>query len=525
MSDVNNPDREAAATQTLDGGWFRRERERIAVGRKGIALRLGTTESKVATLEMRKQDVPSEWFGVLRDLGFRMPESVSVGSVASGVVVHDVAASGASASNGERVTAAAPPAVVVAEIADPGTVDNAPFVEVVAAEVIDKTTPPASAVASAQVEVVAAEVVVTPEASKEEKQTDAPVATNPTESVDHAVPADAQSIAGPRKATETKSSDHTPFHGHWLRERRREKGIQTSEMVKKLSTLPADLYTLERHNIRLPLRWIPGLLKLGMLTVDEAKVATRLPPNRLTAMNGLWLRKQRSLSKLSPLDVADRLGVSALDVRLIEARSWPLPVEWFPALKALFSPAEVGNQKEPSSPKATSSTAQKSKAAAAVPTASDAKPKAGVAASKPADKTAAKAGDKAGSKAVVAKAGTKPSAGSAKAAEPKPADKKPAPSTKSAPSKKSAKAPVKSAKATKKPAAKPVAKAPSTSAASPTPTLTETIVSYRLMLGEQAGQSAVDVLAQIAADLQLAKSKTSLTYERLRAAMKLLCGR
>ncbi len=34
--------------------------------------------------------------------------------------------------------------------------------------------------------------------------------------------------------------------------------------------------------------------------------------------------------------------------------------------------------------------------------------------------------------------------------------------------------------------------------------LTETIVNYRLMLGERAGLSAVEVLAQSAADLQLA---------------------
>lgn len=72
MSDGNN--QEGTASQAPNGGWFRRERERIAVGRKPMARLLGTTESKLATLEQRKQDVPPQWLGVLADLGFRVPE-------------------------------------------------------------------------------------------------------------------------------------------------------------------------------------------------------------------------------------------------------------------------------------------------------------------------------------------------------------------------------------------------------------------------------------------------------------------
>ena len=96
-----------------------------------------------------------------------------------------------------------------------------------------------------------------------------------------------------------------------MRERRRERGIRTQDLVTQLRTLPADLYTIERHNIRLPLRWIPGLLKLGLLTVDEAKVATRGPGSKLSPMNGLWLRQQRGQFKLSPQAVRGQAGVSA----------------------------------------------------------------------------------------------------------------------------------------------------------------------------------------------------------------------
>lgn len=40
MSKANSPDPSAAATPSLNGAWFRRERERIAMGRKPLATRL-----------------------------------------------------------------------------------------------------------------------------------------------------------------------------------------------------------------------------------------------------------------------------------------------------------------------------------------------------------------------------------------------------------------------------------------------------------------------------------------------------
>ncbi len=77
MSDVNNPERDAGTAQTLNGGWFRREREWVAVGRKQLALRLGVTEYQLLTMERRKQDVPPEWLGVLAELGFRIPQGIT----------------------------------------------------------------------------------------------------------------------------------------------------------------------------------------------------------------------------------------------------------------------------------------------------------------------------------------------------------------------------------------------------------------------------------------------------------------
>jgi len=50
----------SSPVQTLDGAWFRRERERVAIGRKSLATKLGSTESRLHTLE---------WHEVARSLG------------------------------------------------------------------------------------------------------------------------------------------------------------------------------------------------------------------------------------------------------------------------------------------------------------------------------------------------------------------------------------------------------------------------------------------------------------------------
>ena len=86
MSDQpdQNPEQQAAAPQTLDGAWFRRERERVAIGRRSMAVRLGTTESRLNTLEWRRQPVPAEWMTVLRDLEFDRDLGAGAGEAGRG---------------------------------------------------------------------------------------------------------------------------------------------------------------------------------------------------------------------------------------------------------------------------------------------------------------------------------------------------------------------------------------------------------------------------------------------------------
>jgi len=361
MSDKSNPD--GVATQTLNGGWFRRERERIAVGRKPMALRLGTTESKLAMLELRKQDVPPQWLGVLAELGFRIPK------------VADAAA-----------TKAATPSK--SQSADS-----------------DITTP----------------------------------ADAPTAETEH--------------QQYPQGEEEIPFCGHWLANRLQQNGIRPRDAVKHLATRSSVLSAVERLNIPLPLEWIPRLLTLGVFTVAEAKAVMRLPHMTSSMKNGMWLGEQRRKCGLTHSDVAAWLGVSCTDVRLVEARKWPLPDEWFPTLTDLFAPPRMIRKTH----------------------------------------TAAKMD-----------AATQKDSATQKHSE----SRQSAPQASTTDSKAETPAP-----------------APRPAHSQSAHELIETIMNYRMMLGECSGLSAIEVLAQITADLQFALAKDALSYDQLRAAMKAITAR
>ena len=414
MSDQpdQNPERQAAAPapQTLDGAWFRRERERVAIGRRSLAARLGTTESRLNTLEWRRQPVPVEWMTVLRELEFRIPDGAApqvAVALATPVVVAEVSGSAAAQ---DTPKAAEPPVVVEMPVSE---------------------SPPVSVI----------------------------------ESPPTVVPADAQSVVPtatpviPAEATKVPPAADF-FHGRWLREMRHQMAIPLQLLLHKLVTTEAELYALERQNIRLPLRWIPRLLKLGILSMEQSKAAARL--NVSSQLNGTWLRQQRALLRLTPEELGRYLRASAVDVRLVETRMWPLPSEWFPILTALLESRKTGKQKS-SSPSSTSFPPEM---------ASGLKPSSKEASGKqkplaPPVKPEAKAGP-VKTDAKTAATGAMPSAGA---------------------------------------------------------NFAETIVEYRLQLGQHAGLPAVEVMAMIAQDLRLAQGKYALSYDALIAAMKTLLNR
>jgi len=284
------------------------------------------------------------------------------------------------------------------------------------------------------------------------------------ESPPTAVPADAQSVVPtatpviPAEATKVPPAVDF-FHGRWLRERRHQQAIPLQFLLQKLVTTEAELYALERQNIRLPLRWIPRLLKLGILSTEEGKAAARL--NVSSQLHGSWLRQQRALLRLTPEELGRYLRASAVDVRLVESRMWPVPSEWFPILTALLESRKAAKQKST---------------------------------------TASSTG--APQPATLRKKTSGPEASGQKEPVVQPAK----PEVKSGP-------------------VKPVVKRTPEVTLRPGANFAESIVEYRLQLGQHAGLPAVDVMAMIAQDLRLAQGKYALTYDSLIAAMKTLLHR
>jgi len=234
MSEANSPDRDALSAQLLNGAWFRRERERVAIGRKPLAIRLGTEEWRLTTLELRKQDVPTEWLGILAELGFRIPQGVSEESPQSAIVptetvgvVPDVSVPNpvetpidTTDAGMAAISESSPPSIpvveVVAEVADAGII--APSGVGTEHLLVAEISTPASEIPIA-VEVPPAQQGI-PEST--------PADTNMTASVD-------------TKSSETESAratknetQWTPLYGRWLRDRREQKGISTSDMERSL---------------------------------------------------------------------------------------------------------------------------------------------------------------------------------------------------------------------------------------------------------------------------------------------------
>ncbi len=407
--------------QTLDGAWFRRERERVAIGRKSLATKLGSTESRLHTLEWRRQQVPAEWLPVLRTLEFRIPESA--------VPEPSVAAVG----QADQAESSVP---VVESVATEATIVETAVV----------VGPPVIAEAPA--------VVETP--------VNAPAAVEaPPLDV---VPPDSQSplpsgISSPEPSPPNPSEPLRLYHGRWLRERRYKRAVPFQLLTETLRCTEKEIYALERHDIRLPLRWVSRLLKLGLLSLNESRAVSRLP--RISQFDGIWLERQRAVLKLSPSELAQQLQASGTDVRLVETRAWLVPSEWLSTLNRLLQERK----------------AAKAKAAAA--------------------KLAAKTVSTPSSKSMpVAKAESQPVAQS------------------------EAKPEVKAS-----PAKARIRKAASKEPADPSASITDTIVEYRVKLGQHIGQSAVEVLGLIAQDLQLAAGKDAFSYDELTAAMKVLLHR
>lgn len=504
---------------SLEGGWLRKERERIAIGRKALATKLGSSESRVHTIEWRRQPVPMEWLPVLRGLSFRIPDEVdaALGTTSQQSDSQQVAAPVAESVAAPSVESVeAPVAESVAAPVVQSAVESAVEIAVaVAVESVVEATP-SPVVKSVRDTVVETTLeVVTPSAAVVESVAVTAAESAPSQAASAAESvAVVESVAAPVEvpvvdavvvdvAPSSLSQREPPpahpaqplqlYHGRWLRERRYERAVRMQTLIQKLQSSEAELYALERHNIRLPLRWIPRMLKLGLLTLEEAKAASRLP--RMSQLDGIWLERQRALLKMSPDELGKHLHVSGADIRLVESRAWLVPSEWFPKLTTLLEDRRAAKAK-----------------AKALADAAKAENKAGL--KKPAPSSLSIRSDKSD---VSGKAESKPTSKAEPKTEARSEPKSEAPAatknevksdsrTESRPS------------SSRSGARRPVAK-------DSTQLLIESVVEHRIKLGLHAKQPAIDVMGMIAQDLRLALGPQAVSYETLGEVLRVLIRR
>lgn len=237
------------------GEWFRRERERIAIGRKPVAEKLGVAERQIALLETKKQPVPAAWLPRILELGFRLEPAEATAAPES-----------------KKSPVAAPPA-------------SAPVAE------------------------------------------SAPVETA----------APAAETARPAAETATPAAEPPPagglLGGTWLRSRRHAQILSMRSLTDTLGVSENDLYTMESHNLPLPIEWFPVLSRIGILPAEEQGAA--VAAHSAARPDGKWLQAMRHRHKLTTKDLAARLRTTYGAIQVVEARRWPVPDGWLAVLKEL----------------------------------------------------------------------------------------------------------------------------------------------------------------------------------------------
>lgn len=354
-----------AVGSVIDGVWLRRERERIAIGRRQVAVRLGLPESRVIRVELNKLPVPAEWFTALADLGFPVPAEVLPANT-GGETIHST--------HGPAPVDDPPsvePAPVAAESDSPARVS--PAVSAAGLGVTTDALPtlpaPVAAPESAPEPIATVPETVSPPATPIAEPAPVPIAA----AVVLAAPAPTEPATAPRteplSAPSPALGDASPIYtGHWLRRERKKRGMMPIAIAPALHVTAAELAIAEAQDSALPLHWLPSLRQLG-LPVSEAAAAlapqstpspqvapppAAKPPAKAqrTASTtakadskperkpptGAWLRQQRLQRNLMQRELSARLKTNPSELCRYEMKDRPLRPDWLPILRELGFP-------------------------------------------------------------------------------------------------------------------------------------------------------------------------------------------
>ncbi len=273
---------------SLDGAWFRRERERIAVGRRAIAKHLQVAESRVVALETKGQQVPVPWLSVVAGLGFRLlPQAETPPSQA--------ADSAAAAKESEVLAAPLKDAAGAPEPTPPAPEQ-------------DKTPPAASS--------ESAEPIAAPAVPKEPESAPAP----------------------PQDSAKVERSAKPGMDGGWLQAERERLGLSRNTIRLHLDIHWATCARIEERKLPIPKRYWRKLKELGFCLPDDADAVPKpkkSPPAAPISLRGSWLRRERKRLGLSHRELWQALKVHWRTVTTVEGSNRAIPTTWLPALKRL----------------------------------------------------------------------------------------------------------------------------------------------------------------------------------------------
>ena len=332
MSDDSSTANPEAEVPVLDGVWLRRERERIAIGRRQVAERLGLPESQVSRVEMNKRLVPSEWFAALAELGFPVPSNLLVmDALKSAPQVPDVYA---------------PTSAALSSAEDPfdrtvegglGLLESAPAE--ILMQPVETDLPSEQPVPGVLPEPVPRPDLVpapTPEpkaAAEPSPAIDAPTAPSdvPSPAMQAAEPAET-SLSPPTTSPVAAHSSGELLRGKWLQEQRRARDVSMRQLSEALATSKFSLRRLEANDMPLPSRWLPKLVALELIDGKSDRMKLQPTAPRYT---GRWLRRERKGRGMTYIAIAPALRVAPSLLEVTERHNWPLPPEWLPALRTL----------------------------------------------------------------------------------------------------------------------------------------------------------------------------------------------
>lgn len=349
----------------LNGVWLRCERERIAIGRRQVADRLGLPESQVIRVEINKRPIPPSWFAALAALGFPIPGEVQPPSAKAAATITDAInypapadapplvepAGEAEATDSATISPAvagagpcsvedAPPSLPTPE-AGPELVAEWSVAALESAAIPSTPSaepPPSSSVAPSAGLVPAESTESTEPPTAPSAEPSPPPSTGPSDAIRNAAsPVLATSPASPHRRPPPAVPDSTPLRGRWLRARRQACDISLKRLCHAFGIPKSSLPHLERNDLPIPSAWLPKLAELGLLPSGSSDLLAASPPAPVR-YTGRWLRRERKKRGMQHIAIAPALHVASASLEVIEARDWPLPPEWLPTLHRLGLP-------------------------------------------------------------------------------------------------------------------------------------------------------------------------------------------